>query len=436
MSRNWVGTGPGGSLDPAVDDWTPVQGEQVRQDLLDDDTRLIDHESRIDALETATHLTVRVATTANITIATALNNGDSLDGVTLSTGNLVLVKNQSAPEQNGIYVVGVSPGRSPKFDTYDEHPGAFITVQEGTSNADTMWLCTSNVGGTLNTTAIAFTQITSGSGITQLTSDVTAGPGTGSQAATIANNAVTNAKAADMAQSTIKGRAAAAGTGDPTDLTANEVSTILDSATDPFLRTSSGGGGGITQLTSDVTAGPGSGSQAATIANDAVSNTKMANMAQSTIKGRAAGAGTGDPADLTADQTATILGGTNVGKREFIFIIDGGGSTITTGDKDGEWMAPVAGVITRVTLLSSDSGHTSGSIVIGLRKDTYSNFPANSSDSIVASAPPTISSAIKSQDSTLTGWTTSFSAGDIFNITVTSVTSLKHVTMIVEYTPS
>lgn len=71
----------------------------------------------------------------------------------------------------------------------------------------------------------------------ELTGDVT-GTGTGSFAATIANDAVTNAKAANMAQATIKGRAAAAGTGDPTDLTADQVSTILDSATDPFQRAS------------------------------------------------------------------------------------------------------------------------------------------------------------------------------------------------------
>jgi hypothetical protein len=99
---------------------------------------------------------VRAATTANITISTALNNADTLDGVTLATGDLVLVKNQSAPEQNGIYVVGVSPARSDQFDTYNEHPGTIVTVQEGTANADTAFLCTSNAGGTLNTTAIVF----------------------------------------------------------------------------------------------------------------------------------------------------------------------------------------------------------------------------------------------------------------------------------------
>ena len=102
---------------------------------------------------------IRAATTANITIATALNNGDSLDGVTLATGDLVLVKDQTTPAQNGVYVVGPSPSRAPEFDTFNEHPGSLIAVAEGTVNADTLWLCTSNDGGTLGTTAITFSKM-------------------------------------------------------------------------------------------------------------------------------------------------------------------------------------------------------------------------------------------------------------------------------------
>jgi len=104
--------------------------------------------------------TVRAATTANITIATALNNGDTLDGVTLATDDLVLVKDQTASEENGIYVVAASPARDDLYDTYDEHPGAVIVIQEGTLGADLMYLCTSNEGGTLDTTAITWTKIT------------------------------------------------------------------------------------------------------------------------------------------------------------------------------------------------------------------------------------------------------------------------------------
>jgi hypothetical protein len=121
--------------------------------------------SQIDSLVNATaanvgkRARVRAATTANITIASDLNNGDVIDGVTLATGDLVLVKNQSSAAENGVYVVGTSPARFVEFDTYDEHPGSLIAAQEGTTNADTLWLCTSNTGGTLGTTAIAFTKL-------------------------------------------------------------------------------------------------------------------------------------------------------------------------------------------------------------------------------------------------------------------------------------
>jgi hypothetical protein len=188
--------------------------------------------------------------------------------------------------------------------------------------------------------------------------------------AKIANDAVANAKLGNMAEATIKGRKALSGTGDPIDLLltdsasiqwvwaspADELSAALindsvtlanlqDIATDRLLGRDTAGtgdveqltvGGGIeftgsggvqrSALTGDVTAS--AGNNATTIANDAVTtakilndavatakilndavtNAKLDNMAQATIKGRAAGAGTGDPADLTAAQVRAILG--------------------------------------------------------------------------------------------------------------------------------
>lgn len=102
---------------------------------------------------------VRVATTGNITISSALNNGDVLDGVTLATGDLVLVKNQTTASQNGVYVVGATPVRAAEFDSWGEFPGSLIGVYEGTVNGDTLWLNTNNDGGTLGSTAIVFTQL-------------------------------------------------------------------------------------------------------------------------------------------------------------------------------------------------------------------------------------------------------------------------------------
>ena len=103
---------------------------------------------------------VRAATTANITIATALNNGDTLDGVTLATNDLVLVKDQSTASQNGIYVVQSSPARDDLYDTFIEHVGALVAISEGSTNADHMYLCTSDKGGTLDSTAITWTKVT------------------------------------------------------------------------------------------------------------------------------------------------------------------------------------------------------------------------------------------------------------------------------------
>ena len=111
-----------------------------------------------------TRLTVRAATTANVTIATALNNGDTLDGVTLANDDLILVKDQSSAAENGIYVVSASPARSTEADAWDEIIGQLISIQEGTANADDLYLCTSNTGGTLNSTAIAYTKVFPGTG--------------------------------------------------------------------------------------------------------------------------------------------------------------------------------------------------------------------------------------------------------------------------------
>lgn len=106
------------------------------------------------------------------------------------------------------------------------------------------------------------------------------------------------------------------------------------------------------------------------------------------------------------------------------FVIDGGGAAITTGIK-GDLEIPFGCVIQRATLLADQSG----SIVIDIWKDTYANYPPTDADSITASAPPTISSATKSQDSTLTGWTTTITAGDILRFNVDSITTVQRVTL-------
>ena len=110
---------------------------------------------------------VRVATTGAGTLATSFENGDTIDGVVLLTGDRILIKDQVAPAENGIYIVVASgaPTRVADMDTWAEVPGAFVAVEEGTANADTIWLCTANQGGTLNTTAITWQQIPTSAGL-------------------------------------------------------------------------------------------------------------------------------------------------------------------------------------------------------------------------------------------------------------------------------
>jgi hypothetical protein len=105
---------------------------------------------------------VRVATTANIT----LSGTQTIDGVSLSADDRVLVKNQSSADENGIYVVAAgSWSRSSDMDNGDEFPGAAVFVREGTDNADLGYVCT-NDSVTLGTTEITFTQFNGAANIT------------------------------------------------------------------------------------------------------------------------------------------------------------------------------------------------------------------------------------------------------------------------------
>ena len=106
--------------------------------------------------------TVRVATTANVTIATALNAGDTIDGVALADGDLVLVKNQSTPAQNGIYVAGTTPVRSGAFNTIPELAQALVSVTAGTANAGKLFRSTGATSGTIDSTDVTFGQVVQG----------------------------------------------------------------------------------------------------------------------------------------------------------------------------------------------------------------------------------------------------------------------------------
>ena len=108
---------------------------------------------------------VRAATTANIT----LSGTQTIDGVALVAGDRVLVKDQTTPAQNGIYVVAA--GAWARATDADENAevtaGLSVMVTEGTSNADSQWRLTTNDAITVGTTALTFAQIGAGSSYTQ-----------------------------------------------------------------------------------------------------------------------------------------------------------------------------------------------------------------------------------------------------------------------------
>lgn len=109
------------------------------------------------------------------------------------------------------------------------------------------------------------------------------------------------------------------------------------------------------------------------------------------------------------------------------FIIDGGGSVITTGIK-GDFRIPFACTIVSVTLLADQSG----SIVVDIWKQAYADYPPEDANSITASAVPTISGAVKSEDTSLTGWTTGITAGDTLRFNVDSVATIERMTVVLE----
>ncbi len=253
--------------------------------------------------------------------------------------------------------------------------------------------------------------------LTDLATRVAAIEASGGGGGGIADDSVTNAKLANIATATIKGRATA-GTGDPEDLTATQVRTLINVANGATANSSDatllaranhtgtqtastisdfnsatraqveaeliagtnvtitpGGSGATRTLTIASSGGSGvadgdkgditvSASGATwTIDNDVVTNAKAANMATATIKGRAT-AGTGDPEDLTATQ-ATALLNTFTTSLKGLAPASGGGTTKYLR-ADGTWAAPAGGgSVTSVDMTVPTGLSVSGSPITG-----------------------------------------------------------------------
>lgn len=200
-------------------------------------------------------------------------------------------------------------------------------------------------------------------------------------------------------------------------------------------------GSGITSLTGDVTA-TGPGAAAATIANNAVTTAKVLNdnitypkiqnvSATDRLLGRDTAAA-GDIEEIPVSSGIEFTGGPGLRVTAAVrtttigITVDGGGSVLTTGLK-GFFRVPQAATITKATLIAD----AAGDIEFDVLKSTYAGFPTQAS--IVASAPPTLSGVQKSEDSTLTGWTTAIAAGDVIGYEITGVPdTITRVTLILD----
>ena len=143
--------------------------------------------------------------------------------------------------------------------------------------------------------------------------------------------------------------------------------------------------------------------------------------------------------DGTGDQLRTAFNKTNLNFTEVYLNTTasvgatwvGAGGVVSTPINDVFVLMPIAGTITKVTILTVGG---SGSCSIDIYKGTYAAYPPSAS--IVASAPPAISAGIKYQDATLTGWTTAIAAGDIlgFHLTSSSTFTIVNVILTISHT--
>lgn len=102
-----------------------------------------------------------------------------------------------------------------------------------------------------------------------------------------------------------------------------------------------------------------------------------------------------------------------------VLVLDNGGVALLASTKADVYV-PFACTIQEWTILAD----VSGSIVLDLWMDTYANYPPTVADTITAAAKPTVTTAVKGQSSTLTGWTTAVPAGDSIRVNVDSITSI------------
>ena len=142
------------------------------------------------------------ASTANVNLTNGLEAGDSIDGVTLVAGDRVLLKDQTDSTENGLYLA-VSSGaasRDPEHDSIAELSGGMVVVNQGSTNDNKIFLCTTDNTGSVGSTAITYTVITP-SNVGTVTSVGVAD--SGSSEFTVANSPITSSGTITLAVNSI-----------------------------------------------------------------------------------------------------------------------------------------------------------------------------------------------------------------------------------------
>lgn len=347
------------------------------------------------------------------------------DGVTLTVGQVLLVNNQAAPAQNGLYTLTqVGDGSHPfilarhvDMDSATEFDG-FLPVHGGTLNANSLWLSSigSTTSFTVGTTSVTFTRMNKATDLQQ-------GNGIGISGNTVAiDTSVTVDKT--TAQTMTNKTMTAPVINSPTGIVKGDVG--LGNVENTALSTWAGG-------TSIVTVGTiGTGTWHGTTIDVGHGGTGLTTATSyAPVFGGTSGAGAFQSGTAgTAGQVLKSGGAAAIGAYAddigtITLSIDGGGSAITTGVK-GYVNCPYAGTIASATLVSDQTG----SIVIDVWKLAFSTSALPTvANTITASALPTLSSAKGAQDTTLSGWTTSVLAGDTFGFNVNSAATLTRATL-------